>query len=139
FDMGHQAKLPLGDTVAVRAAHRVPVRLGAFASVGMAGIDAVVSSQRATQLGLKRATGLVISAPKADPLQVRRSVLNQLGPHSHAWLLRQVIVIRDAGEFLTRAQINTMLQTAAHKVGKPYVWGAVGPDSFDCSGLVQYS
>lgn len=23
--------------------------------------------------------------------------------------------------------------------GKPYVWGAVGPDSFDCSGLVQYA
>ena len=23
--------------------------------------------------------------------------------------------------------------------GKPYVWGAAGPNSFDCSGLVQYS
>jgi cell wall-associated NlpC family hydrolase len=57
----------------------------------------------------------------------------------HALLLRQVIVIRDSGEFLTRAQINTVLQTAAHQVGKPYVWGATGPDSFDCSGLVQWS
>lgn len=27
---------------------------------------------------------------------------------------------------------------AKQEVGKPYVWGAVGPDSFDCSGLVQY-
>lgn len=26
---------------------------------------------------------------------------------------------------------------ALAQVGKPYVWGAVGPDSFDCSGLVQ--
>lgn len=24
------------------------------------------------------------------------------------------------------------------QLGKPYVWGATGPDSFDCSGLVQY-
>lgn len=24
------------------------------------------------------------------------------------------------------------------QIGKPYVWGATGPDSFDCSGLVQY-
>lgn len=24
-------------------------------------------------------------------------------------------------------------------VGYPYVWGATGPDSFDCSGLMQYS
>ena len=26
---------------------------------------------------------------------------------------------------------------ALAQVGKPYVWGAVGPDSFDCSGLVM--
>ena len=27
---------------------------------------------------------------------------------------------------------------AKEQVGKPYVWGATGPDKFDCSGLVQY-
>lgn len=27
---------------------------------------------------------------------------------------------------------------AKEQVGKPYVWGAEGPDTFDCSGLVQY-
>ena len=26
-----------------------------------------------------------------------------------------------------------------HRVGLPYVWGASGPGSFDCSGLVQWS
>jgi hypothetical protein len=139
FDMGNQAKLPLGDTVAVRGRRTVPIRIGAFASVGMAGVDAVVSSQRAAQLGLRQRTGVVVSAPKADPLTLRRTVLGELGSHVHALLLRQVIVVRDSGEFLTRAQINTVLQTAAHQVGKPYVWGATGPDSFDCSGLVQWS
>ena len=24
------------------------------------------------------------------------------------------------------------------ELGKPYVWGAAGPSSFDCSGLVMY-
>jgi hypothetical protein len=105
----------------------------------MAGIDAVVSQVRAAELGIQPRTGVVLSAPHADPLTVRRSVAALLHSDQHAWLLRQVIVIRDAGEFLTRTQINTVLQTAAHQVGKPYVWGAVGPDSFDCSGLVQYS
>lgn len=28
---------------------------------------------------------------------------------------------------------------ALKQVGKPYVWGAEGPGSFDCSGLTQYS
>jgi peptidoglycan DL-endopeptidase CwlO len=139
FDMGHQAKLPLGDTVAVRARHAAPIRIGAFASVGMAGVDAVVSRAQSHRLGLRDRSGVVLSAPKADPVALRRAVLSALGSRVHAALLRQVIVVRDAGEFLTRVQINTLLQTAAHQVGKPYVWGATGPDSFDCSGLVQYS
>jgi cell wall-associated NlpC family hydrolase len=32
-----------------------------------------------------------------------------------------------------------MLQIALAQRGKPYVWGATGPDSFDCSGLVVYA
>lgn len=28
---------------------------------------------------------------------------------------------------------------AKSKIGKPYVWGAVGPNSFDCSGLVMWA
>lgn len=28
---------------------------------------------------------------------------------------------------------------AQSKVGSPYVWGATGPNSFDCSGLVQWA
>jgi len=31
-----------------------------------------------------------------------------------------------------------MLRVALSKVGDPYVWGATGPDAFDCSGLVVY-
>lgn len=31
------------------------------------------------------------------------------------------------------------VKTACAQVGKPYVWGADGPNSFDCSGLTQYA
>lgn len=31
------------------------------------------------------------------------------------------------------------LQVALTRIGMPYVWGATGPDSFDCSGLVMWS
>ncbi|WP_242424079.1 C40 family peptidase, partial [Frankia sp. EI5c] len=30
------------------------------------------------------------------------------------------------------------IQEAHTQLGKPYVWGAEGPDSFDCSGLTQW-
>jgi cell wall-associated NlpC family hydrolase len=35
--------------------------------------------------------------------------------------------------------IGAMLRSALGQQGKPYVWGATGPDSFDCSGLVVHS
>jgi cell wall-associated NlpC family hydrolase len=31
------------------------------------------------------------------------------------------------------------VQVAESEVGKPYVWGAAGPDTFDCSGLVLWA
>jgi len=33
---------------------------------------------------------------------------------------------------------SVAVQWAYRELGKPYVWGAAGPDSFDCSGLTQY-
>ena len=34
---------------------------------------------------------------------------------------------------------QTAVDTALAQVGEPYVWGAGGPDAFDCSGLTQYA
>lgn len=33
---------------------------------------------------------------------------------------------------------NSVVNRAYSQLGKPYQWGAVGPSSFDCSGLVSY-
>ena len=33
---------------------------------------------------------------------------------------------------------QSIINTAKAQLGKPYVWGAEGPNSFDCSGLVYY-
>ncbi|MGY1807499.1 NlpC/P60 family protein [Blastococcus sp. SYSU D00669] len=37
------------------------------------------------------------------------------------------------------AAAQTAVSTALAQVGDPYVWGAGGPNSFDCSGLTQYA
>lgn len=31
------------------------------------------------------------------------------------------------------------IEAAESRLGKPYVWGATGPNAFDCSGLMQYA
>jgi cell wall-associated NlpC family hydrolase len=41
---------------------------------------------------------------------------------------------------LTTPALNTkVVAEAKTHLGQPYVWGAAGPRSFDCSGLVKYS
>ena len=35
--------------------------------------------------------------------------------------------------------VATVIDAARTRLGDPYVWGATGPDSFDCSGLTQWA
>lgn len=34
--------------------------------------------------------------------------------------------------------VNKIIETAKSKLGSPYEWGAHGPDSFDCTGFVEW-
>jgi cell wall-associated NlpC family hydrolase len=36
-------------------------------------------------------------------------------------------------------QTTNAMRLALAQIGKPYVWGGTGPDTFDCSGLMQWS
>lgn len=40
---------------------------------------------------------------------------------------------------LSAAQLNGIINSAMSVQGSPYVWGAAGPNSFDCSGLIVWS
>jgi hypothetical protein len=40
--------------------------------------------------------------------------------------------------FGSRASASDAVDLAARLIGRPYVWGAEGPNAFDCSGLTQY-
>lgn len=43
------------------------------------------------------------------------------------------------GTVSTPALNTTVVRVAKRQLGDPYVWGATGPDAFDCSGLVMFS
>lgn len=137
FGMGNDAGLPLGRTVHVRGTRPMDLRIGAFAST-LPGIDAMVARNESHGLGLPSSNAIVVSAPKADPMQVQKDLRAAL-PGTSVQLLRKVVVIRDAGSFLDRQQINTILKAAYSRIGAPYVWGATGPSAFDCSGLVGWA
>lgn len=36
------------------------------------------------------------------------------------------------------SKVQAIVKKAHEQLGKPYVWGSEGPNSFDCSGLVHY-
>lgn len=39
----------------------------------------------------------------------------------------------------TNSAVQAVINVAKQQIGKPYVWGAAGPNSFDCSGLTSYA
>src|SRR6185312_13985586 len=45
----------------------------------------------------------------------------------------------DGSGGVSASQLTDALRAAESRKGLPYVWGATGPRSFDCSGLVQWS
>ncbi|WP_159943261.1 MULTISPECIES: C40 family peptidase [unclassified Nocardiopsis] len=43
----------------------------------------------------------------------------------------------DGGAVAASGDVQAVLDFARAQIGKPYVWGGTGPDSYDCSGLTQ--
>jgi cell wall-associated NlpC family hydrolase len=97
-----------------------------------------------TQLAARKKVERDISAKAAD-LRKRGSTLSGL--------LSRLCAADDPAASVDRASRSTArvevgpasggaqkaVQTALAQIGDPYVWGAGGPDSFDCSGLTSYA
>lgn len=45
----------------------------------------------------------------------------------------------DTGVYVGSGDVGKVIQTALAQRGDPYVWGAEGPDAFDCSGLTLFA
>ncbi len=63
YTMGKQDKLPSGGTVRVSGRTLQSLRVGGFGTVGIGGVDAVVSDQVARSLGFPAANAVLVSAP----------------------------------------------------------------------------
>jgi peptidoglycan DL-endopeptidase CwlO len=157
YSMGTMDKLPLGGKITISGRTQQQLPVVAFGTVGIAGVDAVVSDTTASSLGMPAANALIVSAQPEDvaALTTKIEALMPRGASVEP-LVRWVAsssggttstvgsAVTDAGSgaaegFLTQTQLNTVLQAALSRRGMPYVWGAAGPTSFDCSGLIQWS
>lgn len=153
--MGRQDNLPLGGDVSVAGAQTEQLRVGGYGTVGITGVDAVVSHSVAQSLGMPTGNAIIISAPSAR-LSVLIQQVQRLLPKDAAVapLVAQapeqgltvsagsagaISITQASGQGLTATQTAAFLTAAVSRVGMPYVWGGSGPNVFDCSGLVQWS
>jgi cell wall-associated NlpC family hydrolase len=153
FEMGKQDKLPTGTSVTVAGRQPVTMRVGHFGTVGIGGVDAVITDGVARSLGFPVGNAIVISAAPSAKFTKLTHEIKQLMPH--AAQVEQLVVqipgtpatgsapagsvVPVTGGLVSSPVLRTMLLAAESRLGMPYIWGANGPKAFDCSGLVQWS
>jgi cell wall-associated NlpC family hydrolase len=150
YTMGKLDHLPLGGTVTLAGQHDQQLRVVAFGTLGIGGVNAVISHDVARSLGAPANNAIVISLSGTDVTGVASAVAKVI-PQG-AGVQQLVTVVRTGGSgpgmagagpataaVASTPQVNAMLAAAMSRQGKPYVWGGNGPDVFDCSGLVKWS
>lgn len=154
YTMGKLDKIPLGGTVAVGGKQTENLRVSAFGTLGIGGVNAVVSDAVARSLGAPDGNAVVIST-KASDFAAVQAAIGKLVPHSAS--VEPLVTMVTTGGVSAPASSGTagtgsgsqsavpattmtaVLRAAMSRLGMPYVWGGAGPTVFDCSGLVQWS
>jgi peptidoglycan DL-endopeptidase CwlO len=150
WTMGTLDRLPLGGGVTVTGSQSERLPVIAFGTVGIGGVDAVVSNAVAQSLGMPAGNAIVVSAPPASVAALAIEIHGVLPSGAGVEPLVTLVTepsqagtspptnVADGGP-MTADELTTALRAAESRQGLPYVWGAAGPSAFDCSGLVQWA
>jgi len=127
------------ERAAAAAAARVGQLLEQEAGV-LAGADADVvriaeADRKAEQEAAERAFLAQLAAAQATAAQAARLAAQAAATADIGSGSQPGVGVAPAATEVGRAA----LAEAVRQIGKPYVWGAVGADSFDCSGLTQWA
>ena len=88
--------------------------------------------RRAARLRAQRAHVLLARRRARRHLLALRALRYRMLHHHGSGLTRLRLPSADG-------RAGVAVRAALSRLGRPYVWGAIGPDQFDCSGLVQWS
>ena len=153
YTMGTEDRISLGGSVTAVGRITQRLRVAAFGTLGIGGVNAVVSDQTARRLGAPADNAIVVSVAPAD-FTAAVAAAGRLIPKGAG--VEQLVSLISTGidsatgtgmagagqadeSAVPQAALESMLRAAMSRRGMPYVWGAAGPRSFDCSGLVQWS
>jgi peptidoglycan DL-endopeptidase CwlO len=155
YTMGKLDKVPLGGSVLAGGRAGKRLHVVAFGTLGIGGVNAVVSDATARALGAPAGNAIVVSLATANFTADSAAIGRLLPKGAGVDPLVSLVSSGTAGASVAgtgtagagaassaavpAATIDTMLSAAMSRRGLPYVWGAAGPSSFDCSGLVQWS
>jgi cell wall-associated NlpC family hydrolase len=155
YTMGTEDKIRLGGTVTAAGRTTEQLRVAAFGTLGIGGVNAVVSDATARALGAPAGNAIVVSVAPSD-FTAAAAAAGRLIPKG-AGVQQLVSLITTGGgtsvsagtgaagagqlseSAVPQTALSTMLKAAMSRRGLPYVWGGAGPTTFDCSGLVQWS
>jgi cell wall-associated NlpC family hydrolase len=150
YTMGTLDKVKLGGSVTAVGRSTEKLRVVAFGTLGIGGVNAVVSNATARSLGAPVGNAIVVSVRQGD-FTAAAAAAGRLVPKGAG--VEQLVSLINTGTSssgmagagsatatgASAASIDVVLRAAMSRRGMPYVWGAAGPRSFDCSGLVQWS
>jgi cell wall-associated NlpC family hydrolase len=150
FTMGSDGGVQLGSQVPVGGQQRQSrLRVGAYATMGIGDVDAVVSHATAQALGVPSANAMLVSVPKGRSAAYLKRFKKLLPQKTKAVEINPTIDYPKAeadvptarGQVMTASQVRTVIRAAQTRLGWPYVWGgeSEAEGGYDCSGLMQYA
>ena len=142
-DEGRQRLLSAARTDAdvarvIASAHQDRARAGELTKsvVDAARADGLVTP--ITPMAQREATCRRVARLRAQQAHVLTARL-EAQRHSASLRALRYRMTHHRGPRLPNARTAVAVRAALSRLGRPYVWGATGPNQFDCSGLVQWS
>lgn len=94
--------------------------------------------KKAADVNTKIATALTDTSKKTAAKKTKVAKIKKAKQIVNAALKKTAATSQKLASTQASSKAAAVVALAKELVGKSYAWGATGPDTFDCSGLVQY-